>query len=247
MSLAEGYHLRDHSHDDDGVVLGDDFVAPDNVVEEEVRIRRARRGYISRGSGGSLTRKIITFNLIALNVLVAGILYLSASRDGLAQQRADSLHADVELIADVFEAQAGIAQDSLNFAIDAALVERTLQGLDIQRGNEVFVFDADTKLTGRAEGTVVLVGNRVAENSPTVITDALNRFWETLSAPFSGVLQADRLLSLEDQARALIDDAMGGQTTTNRGETGGVTVFTVATPIVHNGSPIGVVALANAS
>jgi len=74
MALAEGFQVRDHTlNDDDGVVLGDDFVAPENVVEEEVRIRRERRGDIS-GSGGSLTRKTITFNLIALHVLVAGIL-----------------------------------------------------------------------------------------------------------------------------------------------------------------------------
>ncbi|MEM6579128.1 MAG: sensor N-terminal transmembrane domain-containing protein, partial [Pseudomonadota bacterium] len=160
MTLAEGYHLRDHPHDDDGVVLGDDFVAPDNVVEEEVRIRRARRGYISRGGGGSLTRKIITFNLIALNVLVAGILYLSASRDGLAQQRADSLHGDVELIADVFEAQARATEGTAPVSINPSLVERTLDGLDIQKGNEVFVFDAQNNLAGRAEGSIVLVGNR---------------------------------------------------------------------------------------
>ena len=86
--------MRDQSlSDDDDVVLGDDFVAPENVVDDEVRRRRQKRGYISRG-GASLTRKIITFNLIALNVLVAGILYLNASRDGLVQRYADSLRRD---------------------------------------------------------------------------------------------------------------------------------------------------------
>lgn len=246
MTLAEGYHLRDHPQDDDGVVLGDDFVAPDNVVEEEVRIRRARRGYISRG-GGSLTRKIITFNLIALNVLVAGILYLSASRDGLAQQRADSLNGDVELIADVFEAQLNTFAVPGPIAVDPGLVETTLAGLDLQKGNEVFVFDAQSELVGRAEGTIVLGGNRAAANSPTVITDALNRLWDMLSAPFSAVMVAEGALSLEDQARALTQGAMAGATKTNRGENSGVTVFTVATPISHAGKAVGVVALANAS
>ncbi|MEM6577621.1 MAG: ATP-binding protein, partial [Pseudomonadota bacterium] len=132
-------------------------------------------------------------------------------------------------------------------SINPSLVERTLDGLDIQKGNEVFVFDAQNNLAGRAEGSIVLVGNRVAENSPTVITDALNSFWDALSAPFSAVTEAEGALSLEDQARALISDAMDGETKTNRGENSGVTVFTVATPIIHNGEPIGVVALANAS
>ena len=76
--------MRDHTLiDDDDVVLGDDFVAPQDVVEDEVRLRREKRGYFST-TGASLPRKIITFNLIALTILVAGILYLNASREGLA-------------------------------------------------------------------------------------------------------------------------------------------------------------------
>ena len=89
--------MRDHTMpDDDGVVLGDDFVAPEEVIEDELRIRREKRGFLSR-TGASLTRKIITFNLIALNVLIAGILYLNDSRDDLAHQRAESLGSETEL------------------------------------------------------------------------------------------------------------------------------------------------------
>ena len=74
-----------HCRDGD-VVLGDDWVAPDSVAEE-MRARRERRGFFSLRDS-PLTRKIITFNLIALIVLVAGILYLNSSRDSLAVQRA---------------------------------------------------------------------------------------------------------------------------------------------------------------
>ena len=91
-------------HRDGDVVLGDDFVAPG-----QCRGRTACRGANGGGSfsfrESSLTRKIVTFNLIALNVLVAGILYLNSSRDSLALQRANRLVGEVELIADVFEAQ----------------------------------------------------------------------------------------------------------------------------------------------
>jgi len=74
MALAEGIYVQGTAPGRDGdVVLGDDFVAPDNVVEDEVRARRARRGFFSL-RGSPLTRKIIIFNLIALNILVAGIL-----------------------------------------------------------------------------------------------------------------------------------------------------------------------------
>ena len=143
MALAEGINVRDQSlSDDDGVVLGDDFVAPENVVEDEVRIRREKRGYFSRG-GASLTRKIITFNLIALNVLVAGILYLNSSRDGLAQQRADSLAGETELIADVFEAQLPSTAPVNLVTGDGVDVAATLDGIDLRPGLEVYVFDPD--------------------------------------------------------------------------------------------------------
>ena len=78
MALAERISLRDDTPDTSGdVVLGDDFVAPNANVDEELRARRERRGLFSL-KASPLTRKIIIFNLIALNVLVAGILYLSA-------------------------------------------------------------------------------------------------------------------------------------------------------------------------
>lgn len=68
MTLAEGIDVRDlPPRKDSDLVLGDDFVAPDRVDEAELTARRARRGFLSLRES-SLTRKIVTFNLIALNV-----------------------------------------------------------------------------------------------------------------------------------------------------------------------------------
>ena len=70
MALAEGIDVGDPRARKDGdLVLGDDFVAPDRVEEAELTERRARRGWLSLRRS-ALTRKIVTFNLIALNVLV---------------------------------------------------------------------------------------------------------------------------------------------------------------------------------
>ncbi len=52
------------------VVLGDDWVAPNSTAENEVRANRERRGLFSL-KGSPLARRIITFNLIALNILVS--------------------------------------------------------------------------------------------------------------------------------------------------------------------------------
>ncbi|HAR51986.1 MAG TPA: hypothetical protein DCS45_08935, partial [Roseovarius nubinhibens] len=55
--------MRDTVNERGGdIVLGDDFVAPVGVAEDELQARRARRGFFSLRSS-PLTRKIITFNL----------------------------------------------------------------------------------------------------------------------------------------------------------------------------------------
>jgi len=41
-----------------------------------------------------IARKIITFNLIAMMLLIAGVLYITSSRDNLAYQRATGLVAE---------------------------------------------------------------------------------------------------------------------------------------------------------
>jgi len=246
MALAEGIDVRDRPlPDDDGVVLGDDFVAPENVVEDEVRLRREKRGYISRG-GASLTRKIVTFNLIALNVLVAGILWLNASRDGLAQQRADSLAGETELIADVFEAQLPSAAPINLITGDGVDVAATLAGIDLRPGVEVFVFDTQGRLAGWVEGSGT---PRQSSDTghPTYITDAISWAWEKLSAPFSADTGKTPQRTVEEEVAALVMPALERRAQVIDGENTGSGVFSVASPILRGGQPVGVVALASVS
>ncbi|MEO3416964.1 sensor histidine kinase [Roseovarius sp. CAU 1744] len=230
-------------HRDGDVVLGDDFVAPDNV-EDELRSRRERRRKFSLRES-SLTRKIVTFNLIALNVLVAGILYLNSSRDSLALQRANSLIGEVELIADVFEAQlpSGVP---VNLATgDGVDVEETLQGLDIRSGIEVYVFDPN----GRVAGHIVGQSKRgdKPESRPTVITDALSKVWNVISGPFSSFANQHTPPTIEEQARALVSETLAAGTQVASGDIYEGTVFSVATPVIQGDNPIAVVALVSAS
>ncbi len=246
MALAERIDLRDPSlADDDGVVLGDDYVAPENAIEDEMRQRRERRGYLARG-GASLTRKIITFNLIALNVLVAGILYLNSSRDGLAQQRADSLASEVELIADVFEAQLPAASPVNLVTGDGVNVAETLEGLAIREGVEVYVFDTEGRLAGRAVGTLPHP-EKGKPRGRTIITDAINWVWETISAPLNANSKARGPSSVEEHARALVAPALEEGSRGGIGQVQGVSVFSVASPILRGDMPVGIVALASVS
>ncbi len=246
MALAEGIDVRDLPTRKGGdVVLGDDFVAPDNIVEDELRAKREGRGVFSLRKS-SLTRKIVTFNLIALNILVAGILYLNSSRDGLALQRANSLVGEAELVADVFEAQ--LPKDApVNLVTsDGVDVRGTLAAVSVEKGVEIYVFDTNGTLAGQIEGSRVRSGT-TSEPRPTVITDALTRVWEWVSAPLSGIAGGGGDTSIEDTVRALVPATVTGGTQASSDNVAGDSVFTVSTPILHNGVPVGVVAIVSTS
>ncbi|MDQ7070896.1 MAG: sensor N-terminal transmembrane domain-containing protein [Rhodobacterales bacterium] len=249
MAFVEGINVRDMApHREGDVVLGDDFIAPNSTVEQDVRERRERRGLFSL-QRSPLTRKIITFNLIALNILVAGILYLNSSRDSLAIQRADGMVAEAELVADVFEAQLPKGAPINLVSGDGVDVATTLQGLDMRAGVEVFVFDPTGVLAANSAGQGIgaVHSGGGGEASPTLITDFLSGLWRFVSGPFSGGNESLAPVSAQDQSRALVERAMSGGTQVQSGQSGEGLVFAVATPILVNGQAVGVVALASAA
>jgi len=246
MTLAEGIDVRDMPSSNSGdVVLGDDFVAPDNIVEDELRERREGRGFFSFRNS-SLTRKIVTFNLIALNILVAGILYLNSSRDGLALQRANALVGEAELVADVFEAQLPSGAPVNLVTGDGVDVVGTLERVSIRKGVEVFVFDVNGVLAGQVVGSHTQNGS-ASKPRPTLITDALSKVWDWVSAPFA-MLSGDAPTSnTQDTTRIMVPETLRLGTQVSSGEVAGNSVFSVATPILQNGMAVGVVALVSAS
>ncbi len=249
MALAERNLVRDLTPQrrDGDVVLGDDWVAPDSAAPNEIRARRERRGLFSLRAS-PLTRKIITFNLIALNVLVAGILYLNSSRDSLAVQRAASLVSEAELVADVIEAQlpaSGVDSLTGSTLVDVAA---TLEGLDLRSGIEVFVYGLDGTLISRSEGALeTLRAQGVPRSSDkTLLTDGLSWLWAKVSSPFGGGEQAER--SIEDRLKPLISQSftVGTQIKKDFDDLGG-TLFTVATPVQIGDRSVGAVAIASAA
>ena len=248
MAIAERNFVRDMATPvrDGDVVLGDDWVAPDKTATDELRVKRARRGLFSLRAS-PLTRKIITFNLIALNVLVAGILYLNSSRDSLAVQRGASLVSEAELISGVFEAQLpGSAITSLSEDADVDVVA-SLDRLDLRSGIEVFVFDPDDSLLARSEGRMAKIAPNTDRSDKTLLTDGLSWLWAKLSSPFGQNAPAE-VLPIVDQLKPLAADALanGTQIRDNLDAQGG-TLFTVTTPILQNGVAVGVVAVTSAA
>ncbi|NEK23026.1 histidine kinase [Sulfitobacter sp. JBTF-M27] len=231
---------------DGDVVLGDDWVAPDNTGSDELRARRERRGLFSL-RGSPLTRKIITFNLIALNVLVAGILYLNSSRDSLAVQRAASLVAEAELIADVIEAKLPEGQP-VNLATGTGVdVPEALAAIDLRGGIDVFVFDPSEVLVAQSQNGLGAGSDAAEGNSPTLLTDGLSWVWNRISGAF-GIGSGGEAVALEEKFMPLIASTLeNGTRTDNTLDGDGGTLLTVLTPIMQGDTAVGVVAIASAA
>lgn len=230
------------------VVLGDDWVAPDSTVESEMQASRAQRGYLSL-KNSPLTRRIITFNLIALNILAAGFLYLSTSRSNFVDQRVATLASDAVLISDVFEATLSSVGLASLASVEGPKIQNTLEGLTLPRGLQAFVYDSDGNLVGGVQGAGL--GAEIdalfkTDPGPTFITDGLTAVWKTVAAalPMSDTPPP----VLTDQLGALVDPTVTGgmQLRTGLPSPDGA-VFAATSPIMQNSTVVGVVAVASAA
>ena len=232
-------------HRNGDVVLGDDWVAPNSTVAEEMQVKRARRGVFSL-KGSPLTRKIITFNLIALIILVSGILYLNSSRDSLVAQRAEALVSEVRLISDVFQARLPGGGPVNLVTGDGIDVAETLEALHLRQGVELFVFDTAGSLVGQVQGTET-VDVEGAQSGSTVITDGLAAIWGFVSAPLAGGTAGPER-DIQQQLTDHLPEVLSGSTkvVTLTDQTGGK-VFSASTPIQSGAQLAGALALVSPS
>ncbi len=231
------------------VVLGDDWVSPQANAEAELLERRQRRGlYNLRNS--PIARKIITFNLIAMILLVAGVLYLNPSRDNLAFQRANGLVNEAELIADVLEARMPVSAPVNMITGDGIDVARTLEGMDLRGGIVVSVFDPAGTLIATANGASggTQIDGFEPEAGGTFFTDTLGKFWNIVRSLLNTGEMPNNFgetftLTEEDRAEVLergaAVEAMTGI------DTG--TVFVVTTLIKQGETPVGFVSISSAA
>jgi two-component system sensor histidine kinase ChvG len=222
---------------DAGLLLGEDWVRPPSADEGELSARRERRSVIALRSS-PLARKIIVFNLLALMVLVAGVLYLNPFRDGLVDERGAALTAQAELIADVL----GNAPAMVNAVTGAPVsgpglgpeARAAFERLSLRQGVEVFLFDGAGQLLGTRTGTVPAPAALDPLDAPrsTVITDFLNGVWEGVSGLFALRHEPGAGSSHDAMASRLANAALMGETRLELArDDGGSTVFTVVTPV----------------
>ncbi len=230
------------------LVLGDDWVEPQALGDNELEENRRKRGLLSLRSS-PIARKIVTFNLIALMILIAGILYLNPSRDNLQFQRIGGLVKEAELVADIIEAHLP-DESRVDLRSDAGVkAVNAVSQISLRDRLQLMVFDPAQNFVGAASGT-----GRMSEveglprvEGSTAISDAFSGIWNSASS-IIGIEQPRALTDQEllDRARSLVPDTM--QTRNTRvytlGEEGYLT-FLVTTPIRHMGQTIGVAAVAN--
>ena len=230
------------------VALGEDWTGPKDTVDAELRFKRSRRGVISLNKS-PLARKIITFNLLALVILVAGVLYLNPFRDSLVLQREQGLLQEAQLIANVYEAEIrnGLERGGDSFDFDPA---RTASSLDLGPTVSLYVFGPNEEILAEAKGVpgqTIRGMTEVDDNATTLITDFLNRLWDILSS----IMSKEPLpvtTAGEEHVRPLLATALSGETTArNALDPSGSHVFAVGTPIEYAGQVIGVVTLTSAA
>ncbi len=240
--------VRQAAEQNEAVVLGDDWVAP-RADDSDLQNRRARRGLLQLNKS-PLARKIITFNLLGLILLVAGVLYLSPSRDNLAFQRGSSLVNEAELIADVFEAQLPVGAPVNLVTGDGIDAQLVLRGLDLRGGVDVYLFDTQGVLVSSWSDPTpedAPVPGLELEGRGTLITDFLNGVFNWFSAVLRpGDPEATPVAAVLDFGRSVERTIASGTQLETRQDIEGRAFFAVSTPVMQGERPVGVVAVVSA-
>ncbi|SOB93590.1 two-component system sensor histidine kinase ChvG [Rhodobacter sp. JA431] len=256
MTLAEriGFgrsEMRRPAKSETDVVLGEDWVGPTSAVDADLAKGRRRRSFISLNHS-PLARKIITFNLLAMVVMVAGVLYLNPFRDSLVFQRESAIVSEAELVADVFEAHMPTAAPVNLAAGDGIDVIEAMRGIELPPGATIYVFDAAGNLI--ADSSVVGTDDRepVAglgiDTRSTMLTDLLNRGWDWVASFVRRDHEATQPVNTREIAEQLAPQVRADQTviSTSR-DPSGATIFSVATGLYQNERLVGTMAMTSAA
>lgn len=235
---ADGIGGAAHGRPRNEVVLGDDWVQPQNTIDSEVRIHRARRGLVSIFQS-PLARKIILFNLLALVLLVAGILFTNPFRDSLLQQHQTAMIAQAEAVADLVGVLPAIA------GTDQAgpLRQQALSALSLDPRAEIVILDAEGRIAASRRGAV-RPSTPVAEDAGarwTPISNTLDAIMRALSQPLPG-----RDTPLPETGRLMAElhaGAMDGRSSALSLRQGGEFRLLAAAPVYEGGRPAGTVVL----
>lgn len=231
------------------LLLGDDWVDPD-LVSDGIARDSAPLSRIATLRRSPIARKIVTFNLIALILLIAGVLYLSPSRDSLAFQRANGLVNEAQLIADVFEAQLPLIAPVNLITSDGVNAAETLAGLNLRGGVDVAVFATDATLVARATGTLspAEFAELELQTGGTFVTDFFVGIWGFFAGLANfGSETVENAQTLVELSQESVSNTIANGTQLEATRFAGNISFVVTTPIMRNDVAVGVIAVTTAA
>ena len=215
----------------------------DNAAAAETSLSRSYRSFWAFRHS-ALTRRIVIFNLIALNILIAAVLYFSSARESLVLQRSQAMVVEAELAANVIAMQ--MARGESDLAVLREL-NTTLAQLGLSHGSTLYVFANSGALVGKVDNVhrdpVNDLPNAVPPRTP--ITDGLGFLWSLIKmiTPQTSELEVNSD-DQEAHARNLIGPTLLGQTRLITHEPiHGSSSVTAYAPVFHEKAVIGAVAL----
>lgn len=226
------------------VVIREDW-EKDVELSNELKDSRLRRGlWAFRKS--PLTRKIVTFNLIALNILIIGVLFLNSSRDNLVQQRVHAMLNEAELIGNVVSVLHSGGQD----LIQTPMLSAAMTDLPLRKGEQVYILDDNQSVVSTMIGRTEPVAEGLDRQSVpfTPITNVLEVVWNYV------VDLANVANNTQDGSDPLeiikmsFDPVLSGKSRIEQfASFSGQSEFLAMTPIFRDGEVIGIVALRSAT
>lgn len=226
------------------VVIREDW-EKDVELSNELKDSRLRRGlWAFRKS--PLTRKIVTFNLIALNILIIGVLFLNSSRDNLVQQRVHAMLNEAELIGNVVSVLHSGGQD----LIQTSMLSAAMTDLPLRKGEQVYILDDNQSVVSTMIGRTEPVAEGLERQSVpfTPITNVLEVVWNYV------VDLANVANNTQDGSDPLeiikmsFDPVLSGKSRIEQfASFSGQSEFLAMTPIFRDGEVIGIVALRSAT
>lgn len=220
------------------VLLGEDWVTPDALAEQEFRSSRSRFAMVSLNRS-PLARKIMLFNLLALLVLAAALLYLSPFRQGLLTNRYTALVAEAQMAAQMLE-------EPLRDSETESSASAALSMLKLSPETQAFLYGPDIALWMQTVGPPPQVPPP-REEIP-VLSRFLDGIWGAVSLALSGGSGLEGPPPAEVQAKDLAQKALAqGYAARESQSPNGVTLLFTALRLGPSNAPQGVlVMMANA-
>ena len=220
------------------VLLGEDWVSPD-ASAEEMRDARHHRGLVSLNRS-PLARKIVVFNLMALVILIAGVLFLNPFRGSLEAQREVNMLREVSLIASVVEARMTHVPEGGDLA---AAMQQTLSAAPLGAGVTAFGYGADGRLLTSAQTDA-----RPPEISRTFLGNLLSGVWRTVASIISLGRSDAAPAEPTRVADTILPKALNGNTSyATVIDSNGSVLFSVTTPVRVSGQIAGAIVLTASS